>query len=92
MAVVESICIREMQQHVDVAVEEVVGRSIRIDHRRPIPPGLPPRLRGWIKRRGERSANFRVQAHDAHEIVCEATVTPVAVQRTQMESRIATRF
>ena len=29
---IESICIREMQQHVDAA-EVVVGRTIRIDHR-----------------------------------------------------------
>lgn len=91
VAVVESICIREMQQHVDAAAEVVVGRSIRIDHRGPIPPGSPLRLRGWLERLGERSATFRVQAHDAHEIVCEATVTLMAVQRTQMESRIATK-
>ena len=91
VAVVESICIREMQQHVDAAAEVVVGRSIRIDHRGPIPPGSPLRLRGWLERLGERSATFRVQAHDAHEVVCEATVTLVAVQRAQMESRIATK-
>lgn len=30
VAVVESICIREMQQHVDAAAEEVVGSSIRM--------------------------------------------------------------
>ena len=46
-------------------------------------------LRGWFERMGERSATFRVQAHDAHEVVCEATVTLVAAQRDQMESRIA---
>lgn len=91
VAVVESICIREMQQHVDAVAEVVVGRSIRIDHRGPIPPGSPLRLRGWLERLGDRSATFRVQAHDAHEVVCEATVTLVAVQRAQMESRIATK-
>ncbi|CAN7363793.1 hypothetical protein LJR129_002159 [Acidovorax sp. LjRoot129] len=48
-------------------------------------------MRGWLERLGERSATFRVQAHDAHEVVCEATVTLVAVQRAQMESRIATK-
>jgi fluoroacetyl-CoA thioesterase len=91
VAVVESICIREMQQHVDAAVEVVVGRSIRIDHRGPIPPGSPLRLRGWLERLGDRSATFRVQAHDAHEIICEATVTLVAAQRAHLESRIATK-
>ena len=91
VAVIESICIREMQQHVDAAAEVVVDRTIRIDHRGPIPPGSPLRLRGWLERLGERSATFRVQAHDAHEIVCEATVTLVAAQRTHLESRIATK-
>lgn len=91
VAVIESICIREMQQHVDAATEVVVGRTIRIDHCGPIPPGSPLRLRGWFERMGERSATFRVQAHDAHEVVCEATVTLVAAQRAQMESRIAAK-
>jgi fluoroacetyl-CoA thioesterase len=91
VAVVESICIREMQLHVDAATEVVVGRTVRIDHRGPIPPGSPLRLRGWLERLGDRSATFRVQAHDAHEVVCEATVTLVAAERDQMDSRIATK-
>ncbi len=90
VAVIESICIREMQQHVDEA-EVVVGRTIRIDHRGPIPPGSSLRLRGWLERMGERSAMFRVQACDTGEVVCEATVTLVAVQRTTMETRIAAK-
>lgn len=80
-----------MQLHVDVA-EVVVGRTIRIDHRAPIPPDSPLRLRGWLERLGERSATFRVEAHDSHELACEATVTLVAVQREQMESRIAAKI
>ena len=91
VAVVESICIREMQQHVDAA-EVVVGRTIRIDHRGPIPPACSLRLRGWLERMGERSATFRVQAWDADEVVCEATVTLVAVQRTVIETRIAAKL
>ena len=90
VAVIESICIREMQQHVDVA-EAVVGRTIRIDHRGPIPPGSSLRLRGWLERMGERSATFRVQACDTGEVVCEAAVTLVAVQRTVIETRIAAK-
>ena len=90
VAVIESICIREMQQHVDEA-EVVVGRTIRIDHRGPIPPGSSLRLRGWLERMGERSATFRVQACDTGEVVCEAAVTLVAVQRTVIETRIAAK-
>jgi predicted thioesterase len=90
VAVIESICIREMQQHVDAA-EVVVGRTIRIDHRGPIPPGSSLRLRGWLERMGERSATFRVQACDTAEVVCEAAITLVAVQRTVIETRIAAK-
>ena len=90
VAVIESICIREMQQHVDAA-EVVVGRTIRIDHRGPIPPGSSLRLRGWLERMGERSATFREQACDTGEVVCEAAITLVAVQRTVIETRIAAK-
>lgn len=79
-----------MQQHVDAA-EVVVGRTIRIDHRGPIPPGSSLRLRGWLERMGKRSATFRVQACDTDEVVCEAAVTLVAVQRTVIETRIAAK-
>ena len=88
VAVIESVCIREVQELTDAALEVVVGRSIRVDHLGPIPPGSPLRLRGWVERMGDRSVTFRVQAHDAHEIVCEAVVTLVATSRADIESRI----
>jgi len=91
VAVLESICIREVQQHVDPLVEVVVGRTVRIEHRAPIPPGSPLQLSGWIQSLSERSATFCVQAHDDHEMVCEATVTLVVVRRASMEMRIATK-
>jgi len=91
VAVVESICIREMQQHVDAATEVVVGRTIQLEHKGPIPPGSSLKLRGWVERLGERSATFCVQASDAHELVCESSVTLVAARRASMESRIAAK-
>ncbi|MDQ0080907.1 fluoroacetyl-CoA thioesterase [Variovorax boronicumulans] len=91
VAVVESICIREMQRHVDSAVEVVVGRIVHIEHRGPIPPTTRLRLRGWVEGLGERSATFRVRAHDDHELVLDGTVTLVAAERARIESRIATK-
>jgi fluoroacetyl-CoA thioesterase len=91
VAVVESICIREMQMHVDPTVEVVVGRTVHIEHRGPIPPTTGLRLRGWVEGVGERSATFRVQAHDDHELVFDGTVTLVAAERSCIESRIATK-
>lgn len=91
IAVVESICIREMQRHVDPLTEVVVGRSMRFDHLGPIPPATCLRVRGWVERLGERSATFCVQAHDAHEAVFDGTITVVATQRTVIEPRIAAK-
>ena len=91
VAVVESICIREMQRHVDAESEVVVGRTIQLEHKGPIPPGSSLKLRGWVERLGARSATFCVQASDDHEVVCESSVTLVAAQRALMESRIAAK-
>lgn len=91
VAVVESICIREMQRHVDAASEVVVGRTVQIEHKAPIPPGSALKLRGWVERLGERSATFCVQVYDDHEVVCESSITLVAALRTSMESRISTK-
>ncbi|CAN7519417.1 thioesterase [Variovorax paradoxus] len=91
VAVVESICIREMQRHVDPMVEVVVGRTVHIEHRGPVPPSTRLRLRGWIEGLGERSATFRVQAHDDHELVFDGAVTLVAAHRASIESRIAAK-
>jgi fluoroacetyl-CoA thioesterase len=92
IAVVESICIREMQQHIDNTAEVVVGRSIQIEHCGPVPSGAQIRLSGWVEQLGSRSATFRVRAYDAHELVCEGRVTLVAADRASIESRIATKI
>lgn len=91
VAVVESICIREMQRHVDADSEVVVGRTIELEHKGPIPPGSTLKLRGWVERLGQRSARFRVQASDDHEVVCEGCVILVVAPRAPMESRIAVK-
>lgn len=91
VAVLESVCVREMQRHVDADAEVVVGRTVRVEHKGPIPPGSTLILHGWVQRLGERSATFCVQACDDHEIVCEATITLVAAPRASMESRITTK-
>jgi fluoroacetyl-CoA thioesterase len=91
VAVVESICIREMQLHVDPTAEVVVGRTVHIEHRGPVPPKTRLRLRGWVEGLGEHSATFRVQAYDDNELVLDGTVTLVAAHRARIESRIATK-
>lgn len=92
IAVVESICIREMQRHIDPTTEVVVGCSIRVEHCGPIPPGATIRLSGWLERMGNRSATFSVRAYDDHERVCDGQVTLVAADRESIESKIATKL
>ena len=92
VAVVESICIREMQRYVDADLEVVVGRIVQIEHKTSIPPGSALKLRGWVERLGERSATFCVQASDDHEIVCESSITLVATVRAAMDFRISTKI
>ena len=91
LAMAESICIREMQRHIDAELQVIVGRSIRIEHLAPIPSGTTLRLRGWVEQVGQRSATFFVRAHDSREPVCECTMTLVAVQRSSIEAHIATK-
>lgn len=91
IAVIESICIKAMQEHIDPAAEVVVGRSIRIEHCGPVPPGATVRVSGWVEQIGNRSATFRVTAHDDHERVCEGQVTLVATDRDSIEARIAAK-
>jgi len=88
VAVIESVCIAQLQEHVHPADEVVVGQRIHIEHRRPMPPGARITLRGWVCALGERSVTFRVDAHDAQELVCEAIVTLAALPRHVMDSRI----
>lgn len=91
IAVVESICIREMQRHIDSTVEVPVGHNIQIVHCGPIPSGATIRLSGWVEQLGTRSATFCVRAYDDHELVCDGKVTIVAADRLSIESRIATK-
>ncbi|WP_370877070.1 hotdog domain-containing protein [Acidovorax sp. A1169] len=78
-----------MQQHVGEA-EVVVGRTIRIDHCEPIPPGV--QLRRRLQSVGDRSATFFVRAYDAHETVCDAVATLVNVARVQLRSRLSAKL
>lgn len=89
IAVLESICIKAMQEHIEPDAEVVVGRSIRVEHCGPIPPGATMRVSGWVEQIGNRSVTFRVTAHDDHERVCDGQVTLVAAERSSIESRIA---
>jgi predicted thioesterase len=92
IALVESICIREMLAHLDPATEVIVGRAVNIQHRAPVPPGKQIWLRGWTSQIGERKTTFEVQAFDDHEVICEGTLTLVAASRKVIETRLARKL
>lgn len=75
VAAIESICTGLLQRHVHADDEIVVSQRIHIEHRRPMPSGGRITLCRWVGGLGERSASFRVHAHHAQELVCEAIVT-----------------
>lgn len=89
VAIVESICIREMLREMSLTTEVIVGAAVDIRHRAPVPPGKQVWLRGRTTHLGERKATFAVQACDAQEIVCEGVMTFVATSRERIESRLA---
>ena len=89
VAIVESICIREMLREMKLTTEVIVGAAVDIQHRAPVPPGKQLWLRGRTTHLGERKATFAVQACDDDEVVCEGVMTFVATSRERIETRLA---
>ena len=88
VAVLESICAREIQRNLDYDEEIVVGASVQCRHRAPIPPGATLMVEAWVMGIGDHEATFWAQASDEEEVVCEAQIRFALVRRTQMEMKI----
>ena len=52
IALVESVCIREMLRHLDPITEVIVGSAVNIQHRAPVPPGNKSAARLDVPTRG----------------------------------------
>jgi fluoroacetyl-CoA thioesterase len=92
IAIVESICIREMLREMNLTTEVIVGAAVNIQHRAPVPPGKRVWLRGRTTDLGARKATFAVQAFDDDEVVCEGVMTFVATSRERIETRLARKL
>ncbi len=92
IAIVESICIREMLREMNLTTEVIVGAAVNIRHRAPVPPGKQLWLRGRTTHLDERNATFAVEASDDDEIVCEGVMTFVATSRERIETRLARKL
>ena len=88
VAVLESICAREMQKYLDHDEELVVGSSVQCQHRAPIPSGALVNVDGWVIGVGAGEATFWVQASDEQEMVCEGEIRFAIEQRAPMERKI----
>lgn len=88
VSVLESICTREMQPHLDPDEETIVGSAVQCRHHAPIPPGALVTVNGWVVGLGDREATFWVQASDEHEVVCEGQIRLSIVLRSQIEKKI----
>ena len=88
VAVLESICARELQPLLDLDEETMVGSSVKCRHRAPIAPNTLIKVDGFIVGIGDREATFLVRASDDHEVVCEGEIRFAIVSRTQMDERI----
>jgi fluoroacetyl-CoA thioesterase len=92
VAIVESICIREMFREMDLTTEVIVGAAVNIRHQAPVPPGKQVWLRGRTTHVSERKATFAVQACDDDEVVCEGVMTFVVTSRERIETRLARKL
>ena len=88
VAVLESICVREMQMYLDHDEETVVGSAMQFRHRSPIPPGAIVKVDGWVTGIGDDEATFWVQGSDEQELVCEGHIRLAVVSRSQIEMKI----
>ena len=88
IAVLESICAREMQTYLDHDEELVVGSSVQCQHRAPIPAGALVKVDGWVVAVGEHEATFWVQASDEQETVCDGLIRFAIVLRSHMQTKM----
>ena len=88
IALLESLCLREVHGHLDAGTEVVMGNAIQCNHCAPIPRGTLLRVTGWVEGIGDREPTFRVQAHDAREQVCDGTIRLRFARRSEIARRI----
>ncbi len=74
IAILESICARELALHLDPAEDAIVASQVECHYRAPIAGGTPLRFTGWLERIGDDSVQFRVFGQDEQARVCEGRI------------------
>jgi len=88
IALLESICMRELECFIDRADETIVGTAVDCRHCAPVAPGAVIRVSGWVERVNGDEVRFRVQAQDEQERVCEGSICLAIVHRDRISLRI----
>jgi predicted thioesterase len=89
IAMLESICTRELRGFIDPRCETVTGLVVECRHRAPVAKGALLRVSGRVEGIAENEVTFRVQAQDEQEQVCEASIRLAILQRDDIALRIA---
>jgi predicted thioesterase len=89
IAMLESICIRELQGYIDARSETVTGVVVEFRHRAPVAQGALLRVSGWVDGVSDHEVTFHAQAQDEQEQVCEASIRLAIVQREQVAQHLA---
>ncbi len=88
IAMLESICMRELLAFTDPRRETVAGVVVECRHRAPVAKGALLRVIGWVEGVAENEVTFRVQAQDEQEQVCEASIRLAILKRASIAQRI----
>ena len=88
IAVLESICARELQKYVDDDNELVLAADVRWQRRAPVAVGALITVDGWVRVIDGNEATFFVRASDEQEVVCEGEICFYVEQLEQLERKI----
>jgi predicted thioesterase len=88
LAVLESLCLHEVQPFLIAGEETVIGHSLQLLHSGPIAAGAALKVIGWVESLDQHEVRMRIQACDEHEQVCEGTIHLTVVRRAELARRI----
>jgi len=84
IALLESICTRELRGFIDPGSETVTGVVVECRHRAPVAKGGLLRVSGWVEGIAENEVSFRVQVQDEQEQVCDASIRLAILPRARI--------
>jgi predicted thioesterase len=88
LATLQAAATRELARFLDDASETPVAVHVECRYWAPLTCGAELRLVGWIDAIEARFATFRVQAHDAQGLVCEARIETRVVSPSTLACEI----